>query len=83
MGLSNLFLYCFYGQLAHENYLNLSECFYQANWLLLPGDLQKYFILMTASAQRPLFYHGFGLARLDLNTFLYVSTRTYFVIIFL
>lgn len=67
---SNLFLYSFYGQLAHDIYMSIADAFYESNWVILPYDLQKYFIVMLANAQRPLFYHGFGIAPLNLRTFL-------------
>lgn len=66
---SNLFIYCYCGQSAHECYFDLQKCFYEADWLKLPNDLQKYLIVMIENAQRPLFYNGFGLAYLNLNTF--------------
>lgn len=69
----NLFMYCYYGHLAHEAYMDLSDRYFYANWLNLPSELQKYFIILTANAQRPIYYHGFGVAYLHFNTFLKVS----------
>lgn len=70
---SNLFFYCFFGQLAHESYMNLSDCFYNSKWPHLAPDLQKIFVVLIAIAQRPLFYHGFGIIHLNLNSFNRVS----------
>lgn len=71
--ISNLFLYCYFGQFAHDYYLDIANCYYNANWLTLPSNIQKYFVLLIANAQRPLRYHGLGLAFVDLNTFLRVK----------
>lgn len=72
-GGSNLFLYCFYGHSAHDVYFKLSKHYFEANWLSLSPDLQKFFVMLIANAQRPLFYHGSSLAHLNLNTFLKVK----------
>lgn len=73
VGASNLFLYCYFGQSSNGQYLSISDSYYNSNWPKLPSEQQKFFIIMIANAQRPLRYHGFGLAFLDLNTFLKVS----------
>lgn len=51
----------------------MADCLYEANWQELPPELQKNFILMIQNAQRPCFYHGFGMAILNLETFTKVS----------
>lgn len=56
------FLYCYFGKSATDSY-----------WQKLPIELQKYLILMIANMQRPLYYHGFGIAVLDLETFIKVK----------
>lgn len=70
---SNLFLYCFFGQSANDIYLEIADSYFNAKWIQLSPKLQKYFIIMIANAQRPLYYDGFGVAYLELNTFLRVS----------
>lgn len=69
---SNLFLYCFFGKLATESFETMADCLYETNWLDLPVNLQKYFIVMIGNAQIPIHYHGFGVALLNLETFLKV-----------
>lgn len=69
MALSNLFLYCFSGKLASESYERMAECVYECNWPDLPIKQQKYFILMISNTQKPLYYHGFGMIILNLETF--------------
>lgn len=68
----NLFLYCFLGKLATESFIQMSDFVHQCNWLDLPIDLKKYFIRMMENTQRPL-YHEYGIAVLNLETFLKVS----------
>lgn len=68
-----LFLLCFFGKLAHENFLNMSDCLFECNWLVYPINIKKYILFMIMNTQRPIYYHGFGIAVLDLITFLKVS----------
>lgn len=70
---SIMFLYCYFGEMATESYEKLTDSLYEGNWQELKPDLQKYIILMIANAQRPLYYHGFEVAILSLNTFAKVS----------
>lgn len=65
----NLFIYCYLGRVATESFLKMSECSYESNWQRLPVKLQKYFIVMIANMQQPLYYHGFSVAVLNLETF--------------
>lgn len=71
--ISNLFLYCHFGNLATDSFGGMSDCLYDAKWYGLPVGLQKYFILMIAIAQRKLKYSGFGIIVLDLETFFAVK----------
>lgn len=45
----------------------------QSNWYQLPYDLQPYFVLMIANAQKKVYYHGFQIVTLDLEKFTQVS----------
>lgn len=67
------FCYCYFGQIATESFEKMSNCLYDINWYDLPLDLQKYFIIMIANTQKPVYYHGFGMVKADLNTFITVS----------
>lgn len=51
----------------------MSDCVFEMNWPELPNGLQKYIILMIENMQKPLYYHGFGIVNLDLETFAKVS----------
>lgn len=47
----------------------MADCIYELAWRKLTNGLQKYFIILIANMQRPFYYHGFGIANLDLETF--------------
>lgn len=59
--------------LATDSFEQMSNClYYDSNWFDLPVELQKYLIVMIAYMQKPLYYHGFEVAKLDLRTFIQV-----------
>lgn len=65
-----LYHYCCNGKLATDSYRAFGDCLFKSKWFILPRNLQKYFIFMISHAQRPLFYHGYGIVNLDLELFL-------------
>lgn len=67
--LVNLFVYCFFGDLATKCYGNMANTLYEVNWQDLPIKFQKYFFVMIMNMQIPLYYDGFGVAILELRTF--------------
>lgn len=69
ISITDLLLYCFFGKAATESHQEIADCLFESNWLDMPIELQKYLILMIANIQKPLYYHGFGVANLDLETF--------------
>lgn len=73
IGISTIFLYCYFGKIATDSVMNMTDCLFQSKWLNLPVDLQKYFIFMIGNARQPLFYDGFRIATLNLETFIGVS----------
>lgn len=73
-----MFTYCYFGKLATESFENMSDCLYDLNWHELPFNLQKYVATMMINMQKTIYYHGFEVAILNLNTFLSVSQCTYF-----
>lgn len=68
-----LFIYCYYGKQATDSYAAFAMSLYQMAWTNLPNDLQKYFIFMIANAQKEVSYRGFGLVKLNLETFTTVN----------
>lgn len=69
IGVSTLYLYCYFGKLATDSFMMMTDCLFESNWQNLSVHLQKYFILMIANAKRPFFYHGSKIATLNLETF--------------
>lgn len=69
---SIMFLNCYFGEMATESFSKVADCMYESNWQLLQPELQKYIILFIGNAQRPLYYHGFNMAYVNLNTFMKV-----------
>lgn len=74
VGVANLF--CYYGKLATQSFEGMSDTLFESNWPELSVKLQRYFILMVANTQKPVYYHGFGVAVLNLETF--TNVRTHF-----
>lgn len=79
MSLMNLFCYCFYGKSATEYYLHFADLLCESKWYELPVKLQKSLILTIANAQEPLYYHGFNIVYLNLETFTKVSDSITYV----
>lgn len=77
VGVTNLFIYCYFGKLATESYEKMTDYLVQSNWYEHPNNLQKYLILIIANTQTPVVYHGFNIAVLDLQTFSKVISYNY------
>lgn len=54
--------------MATTSYEDMANTLYECNWVDLPLELRRNIVLMITNAQRPLFYHGFHIAVLDLKT---------------
>lgn len=65
----NTFLYCYFGHLSTVSFLRIPDWLYASHWYELTNDQQRYYFMMIANSQRPLFFHGFGLANLTLETY--------------
>lgn len=55
----------------------MANLIFESNWHLLPVETQKFYILMIASAQKPLYYHGSHIINLGLETFTKVIVSNY------
>lgn len=60
---------CYFGDLASESFTKMGDVAYDANWPDISISLQKFIILIIGDTQQPLYYHGFGIALLNLETF--------------
>lgn len=76
VGISNLFIYCYFGKIATDSFRSMSDCLYQCDWPDLPTTWQKHYIILIGNAQIPLNYNGLGLAILNLETFVQVKLKT-------
>lgn len=70
---SNLFLLCYFGQQATDSFGRMSDALYETNWLNFEPKLQKYFLIAIQNAQQPLFYNGFSIMTLNLESYTQVS----------
>lgn len=77
IGISNLFIYCYFGKLATKSFEDMADRLYESNWHIYPFSLQKHLILMIGDMQIKLHYSGFGMAVLNLETFCAVSLFTF------
>lgn len=59
--------------MASNSFERMANFVYDVNWYSLSLEKQKYFILMLLHAQRSLYFHGYGIAVLNLETFCTVS----------
>lgn len=69
-------------KIGNRKFWKISSCVYDFNWHELPIDLQKNFVLIIQNTQRPLFYHGFNVIVLNLETFTGVSKINIFLTFF-
>lgn len=69
-----IFIYCSVGSLATDQFHRFGDISYEFEWYKLPIDLQKYFTLIIADAQRPRVFTGFNI--IDSNLMMF--TKVYF-----
>lgn len=67
------FLYCYFGKMTTECYANMADRLFESSWQQLPIDIQKMFILLIGNMHIPVYYHGFSILTLNLETFCVVS----------
>lgn len=72
IGMSTLLLYCYYGKLATDSYEKTPSLVFEMDWYKQSYKVQQYLILMIANMQKPIYYHGFEVVKLDLETFVTV-----------
>lgn len=72
---ANLYLYCFAGAIISNNCLLFADALFESNWHRMPKTFQKYFIIMIAETQRPIYLEGYGIIRISLEAFTKVSKQ--------
>lgn len=68
-----IYFHCLLGKLVTDRFEQLPNHLFHSKWYELPNKLQKYFILLLANTQEPLFFDGLGIYALNLETFTSVS----------
>lgn len=72
--LVNLFIFCYFGRIATDSFAKMSDCVYfKLNWQKIPPKQQAIVVLMIRNMQKPIHFHGFDVAIMDLNTFIQVN----------
>lgn len=51
----------------------MADCLYNAKWYELTCGMQKDVMFLIQNMQRPIYYHGFGIIVLNLETFIKVK----------
>lgn len=69
ISVANLYLYCFGGAIVTNNCVKYADALFESNWFNMPKHFQKYFIIMIAETQKPIYLEGYGLIRLSLESF--------------
>lgn len=64
--------------MASYPFEKMADCFYDCNWIELPIGVQKHIVTMIIMAQKPIFYHGYGLVTMNLETFTTVSSTEFY-----
>lgn len=77
-----VYLYCYVGSLTTDQFLRYGDVAYEFQWYKLPVDLQKYFPLIIANAQRPRIFSGFNIIDLNLVTFTKVDANQIYELTF-
>lgn len=81
VGCGTVYTFCYFGKLATDSFNNTSHCIYDSKWQHLDNYLKKHLLLMMKISQRQLYYHGFGMLTLNLETFAQVtdSYKIYYI----
>lgn len=72
-GLLILFIYCFFGSVASDDFLRHTDCIFESLWYELPTKLQRTIVMIVRNAQQEMCFDGFGMLTLNLMTFTKVS----------
>lgn len=69
IGLLNLYVYCYYGKMATVELEAYADHIYNTQWYRKRLNIQKSYIVIIQYTQRPVFYHGFDIIDLNMETF--------------
>lgn len=71
--LTDAYVFCYCGATTTMLFSEYADRLYEINSYDLPVPLQKQFVIILANLQRPVYYEGFGMVKLDLELFLNVK----------
>lgn len=77
-GLIWTFLYCYYATQTVDLLTNTANTIYNSNWYTYPIYIRKYFLLILARSQIPVYFTGFKIVRCSLETFKKVGAMKLF-----
>ena len=80
VGIANLFVFCYFGKLTTESFVNMADCVYHLKWQKFDIKLKKSLIPIIQSAQQPLYYEGYGIFTLNLQMFTQVIHKLTLII---
>lgn len=52
-----------------NNALKYADILFESDWYKMSNEYQKYFIIMIAETQRPIYLDGYGIIRVSLEAF--------------
>lgn len=64
-----LLLNCHFGKMTTDSYLAFNDHIYNSDWLTMPIEMKKNYVLIMKIAQKPLYFHGSNMVYLNLETF--------------
>lgn len=70
-------MYCYFGHSVTDKCDKVAKAAYMSAWYGYPLRQQKYFILILARAQQPLFFTALDIADCSLDTFKQVNIWTW------
>lgn len=72
---ANLYLICLGGDVVSRNFIMYADCLFETDWYKMANPLQKYFIIMIAETQKPLYFDGYSIININLEAFSKVFLR--------
>lgn len=76
VGISNLFVYCYFGQKVTTKFATVADECYDVQWYAYPLEAQMRVKMMVMRSQRPFSFRGYFISSCSLATFQSVSYHT-------
>lgn len=69
IAISNIFVYCYFGQNVTTKFMQVTDVVYATNWYGFPLVQQKALLLNMMRVQRPFYFTGYYISSCSLSTF--------------